>query len=158
MFVTSDQPRTIIVCLFIGILVGVFYEPFYLLKLFYNSRVYKSVLDALWLFSSSFIYTFISCEYSIGNLRAYMIVLTLCGAVMYLLSLHKIIAIFINRVYNKIIKVLKRLKSYYDRPKKKKGFFCRTIGYYNANNGVVYGYSVSSSRNSRKKKSHKSTR
>ena len=156
MFVTSDQPRTIIVCLFIGIIIGVFYEFFYFLKLFKDNKVYSSVLDAVWLLLSSYIYTFVSSKYKIGNVRGYIIILTLIGTFMYLVSLHKIIAIFINRVYNVFIKLLKGLYLYYDRVKKKKGFFRRTIRRYNVNSSSIDGYSVSVSGNNRKKKSHKS--
>ena len=122
MFLSLDQPRIVAVCLFIGVLSGAFYEFFYFLKMCFNYKVIGQILNGLWVFLSFFIYLKISTIYSFPNFRLYMLAFIILGAIIYLLSFHKIIAFFLNRVYNIIIKIIKRVKTLYDRPKEKKSF------------------------------------
>ena len=158
MFSSLDQPRIVAVCLFIGVIIGVFYEPFYFLKLIFKHNIIGQILNGLWLFLSSFIYIFISTIYNFPNFRGYILIFIILGCLIYLFSFHKIIAIFENKVYNILIKIFKRVKTLYDRPKEKKGFFRRVVGTNNAYNDTRFNNSVSISGHFRKKKTNRTSR
>ena len=158
MFSSLDQPRIIFVSLFIGVIIGVFYEFFYLLKLFFQGKVFKEILDAVWISSSAFIYIQISAEYSFPNFRLYTLAFIVIGTIIYLFSFHKIIAIFLNRVYNIIVKLFKRVKRFYDRPKEKKSILRSFVRSNNANSHSSGSTSVSISRHIRKEKANRTIR
>ncbi len=152
MFTPLDQPRIVLVCLFIGVLSGVFYEFFHFLKLIFKSDFLLQILNGLWAFSSFFIYLKVSTDYYFPDFRIYMLLFILIGVIIYLLSFHKIIAFFSNWVYNKITNIIIRVKSLYDRPKEKKSFFRRFIRHDNATSGNRIDNSLSVSRHVAKKK------
>ena len=155
MFSSLDQPRIVLVSLFIGVVIGAFYEIFYLLKLIFKGKVFKEILNAIWIFLSSFIYIQISTSYSFPNFRVYTVVFMVVGVIIYLFSFHKIIAIFLNRVYNIITKIFKKVKWFYDRPKEKKSILRSPIRRDNVNSHSFSSTSVSISRHTRKKKTNR---
>ena len=161
MYVTFDQPRTAIICLFIGEICGLVYEPFSLLKSIINKKLINHVLNFTFLFLSAFIYTLMTAKFSLGNFRLYMAVFFLLGLILYLNSFHKIIAFFIIRVYNvfirKIKRVVKRLKDYNDRPKKEKGIFRLFGGRGDVFIRSSYRSRLSSGRHTYKKKSNRTS-
>lgn len=155
MFVTSDQPRTILVCFFVGVIIGLYYEPFYLIKLFFKNKVVGHVINVIWLTSSVLFFVIVSTIYHFENIREYMILSIFASLFLYLFSLHKCIAFFSNKVYNNIIKLFLKVKRVYDRIKKEKGVFRSSIGVNNALVHSVYVSHLSNSRNSNKKKRNK---
>ena len=158
MYVTSDQPRIILVCFFIGVIIGLYYEFFYFIKLFIKSSAIKHIINAIWLVSSTPLYVIVSTKYHFENLRAYMILSLFFVLLLYFFSLHKCIAFFTNKVYNVIIKLFTRVKGFYDRFKKEKGVLGSSFG---ANNACVYSSnfrSLSSGGNRYEKKRNKKAR
>ena len=83
MFVTSDQPRIIVVCFFIGCLIGVYYELFYFIKLFFKNKLVKHIINSLWGASSSIIFTYVSFVYRFENFRMYMFLVSSILAIVF---------------------------------------------------------------------------
>ena len=98
MFVTYDQPRSVIVCLFIGVVCGVLYEVFYTLKFIFNNKLLNHFLNFIFFICSAFIFTLLTCYFSLGNFRVYMAVFFMIGLILYLNTFHKIIAFFVSLV------------------------------------------------------------
>jgi hypothetical protein len=54
--------------IFIGIIVGLYYEPFYLLKQFFKNKVVGHVINVIWLTSSVLFYVIFSTIYHFENI------------------------------------------------------------------------------------------
>ena len=137
MFVTIDEPRIMLCCFAFGGIIGFLYEPFYFLNLIIKSKLVNHLLNSVWWLIVSILFIFFSYYFNLGNFRVYKLEVILVGLLFYFNSFHKIIAIFLNRVYNKYDKFLKkrklkRLKN--DATKKEKSAF----GTYFRRDNVVY--------------------
>ena len=158
MFITSDQPRILIVSLFIGLIIGGFYEIFYFLKLYFKKEFYNHFFNVLYFVLSSFIFVNVSTIYHFSNFRVYMLLAVFIGILIYLLTLHKIIAIFLNKVYNMVNKTIKGLKARYVRSKEKANILGSSCGNNNVNIRTYRSSCVSISRHIGKKKTNRNFR
>lgn len=95
-----------------GVLSGVVYEILYIARVFVcgvnkraytvKDKIFTCICDILYfaVFAGMFVFTSITFEFY--SLRLYMLVGCALGAIIYLKSLHVIIAICIKRVYNDV--------------------------------------------------------
>ena len=102
-----------LVCLFCGVLSGVVYDVLYIArsvlcginKSVYTvkDRIFTVICDLLYclVFAAGFI--FVSVMFNFENLRLYMLLGCVLGALIYLKSFHIIVAFFVRKVYNKIV-------------------------------------------------------
>lgn len=136
-FISLDQPRIFLVSALVGVVVGVAYEPFFFLSLFFKNKFVKHAIKATWLALSSLVFIWASVVFSLPSFRLYMALSVFIGLWFYKNSFHKVFAIFISRVYNKINllknKALKALKDKYDRRKEKASIVGGAVGFDNAN-------------------------
>ena len=140
MFVTYDEPRIMLFCFAFGGIAGLIYELFYIILLPTKSNVIKHVVTLIWWCVVAITFVFFNYYFHLGNFRLYKLAVILIGLLFYKNSFHKIIAFFLNRVYNKYVayrKKLKLKKVKNVRAKKEKGTFRTNIG----RNNVVYNIS-----------------
>ncbi len=102
-----------------GVLSGVVYEILYVARVFVcglnkrkytvKDKIFTCLCDILYfaVFAAMFVFTSVTFEFY--SLRLYMLIGCALGAIIYIKSLHVIIAIFIKKVYNKLnrCKILK---------------------------------------------------
>ena len=156
-FISLDQPRVFLVCVFIGIICGVFYLPFYTALLFIKNKVIKHAIKGLWLVLSSIIFITVNLVYEFPNFRAYMVVGVAVGVYLYKLSFHKVFAILLNKVYNRINKLIKKVKASNERRKEKAGILGVSVGANNVNNNLGSNINLSTHRNIHSKKQNSRT-
>lgn len=134
-FISLGQPRVFLCSVFIGVIIGVYYEFFYFTALLFKKNFIKHALKTIWLASSSIIFIILSFAFEFPNVREYMFLGVFLGCLSYKLSFHKVIAILLNRVYNittiTFNKLKKRFLDTYERRKEKKGVLGGTSGAYN---------------------------
>lgn len=156
MFATLEQPKIILACLFVGVLLGVYYEPFYLLGKIFKNKLFKNILIVIYFSSFSLIFIKAGLFFNIPDFREYMLLCVLVGGLLYKVSLHKPIAFFINLVYNNFnklfIKLKQGVKKHYERRKEKKNILGGTVGHDNAHNRFGNGNNLPNDRNIHKKK------
>lgn len=128
MFLSLDQPRIFIICLLVGIISGVYYEIFSLIIRFIKLKWLVHVVKGLWLVSCLPIYITFSLTYEFPDFRGYMAVGVSIGMYLYKLSFHKVFAIFINKVYNIVVKLLNKIKASNERRKEKAGILGGAVG------------------------------
>lgn len=160
-FVSLGQPRIFLCSTFIGIIVGAYYEIFYFISLFFTKKFVGHALKIVWLFSSSVIFTLLSCAFEFPNVREYMFFGVVLGCLLYKLSFHKVIAILLNRVYNKIKVVTNKLKERflytYERRKEKARILGGSIGAYNVHNDISYDTRLPARRNTYSQKQNRTS-
>ena len=97
-----------------------------------------------------------SLLFNFSDFRLYMLLAIFCGALLYKVSFHKLIAILLNRVYNIIRKLFFKLKQgakiRYERRKEEKSVLGSVVRYNNANDGISNYNNLSTHRNIHKKK------
>ncbi|MBE5744312.1 MAG: hypothetical protein E7358_06335 [Clostridiales bacterium] len=161
-FISLSQPRIFLCSIFIGIIVGFYYEIYYFISLFFKKNFIKHGLKILWLLTSSIIYTSLSFAFEFPNVREYMFLGVIVGCLLYKFSFHKVIAILLNRVYNiikvTIIKLKKRFLDTYERRKEKKGVLCDTSGANNVYHDIGGNISLPTCRNTYSQKQNRKTR
>ncbi len=156
-FISLDQPRVFLACVFIGIICGVSYLPFYTVLLFIKNKIIKQVVKGLWLGLSSLIFIAVNLIYEFPNFRAYMVVGVGVGIYLYKLSFHKVFAILLNKVYNRINKLIKKLKVSNERRKEKAGILGVSVGANNVNHDISGNINISTRRNIHSKKQNSRT-
>lgn len=138
MFISLDQPRIFLCCLFIGIVCGLVYEPFSFIKLIFKTNAVNHVLDCLWLIASLFVFTYLGVIFSLPDFRWYMFLSVLLGFYFYEESFHKVFAFLENKLYNIISKsfskLFKKLKVKNERRKEKKNILGGSVRVNNAGN------------------------
>ena len=99
-----------IICLFCGVISGVVYDVLYIARCSLcgidksaytvKDKIFLIICDLLYclVFAAGFI--FVSVIFDFENLRAYMLIGCVVGAIIYLKSFHIIVAIFVRKVYN----------------------------------------------------------
>ncbi|MBQ7374199.1 MAG: spore cortex biosynthesis protein YabQ [Clostridia bacterium] len=118
MFVSHNQIYYFSECLFIGVLLGVFYEFFYFFKSFFKGKILKQIIDFLF-FLVAFSVCFKSSEiFCFPNFRAYLFCGILIGFSIYALSFHKTLAKVFELLYNKTVSFIRRKN--HDRKQKAK--------------------------------------
>lgn len=162
MFISIEQPRIILACLFIGVILGVYYELFFFLSLFFKKRIIKEIIKCFGVFSFAPIFTAFSLAFEFPNFRLYMAVCIALGAIMYKFSFHKAVAIFLLRVYNVIkitfSKIKLRLKKANERRKEKASVLRGIKRTNNAGHRARGGNNVSAHRYNFSQKSNRKVR
>jgi hypothetical protein len=113
---TKNQLAVFLACVFVGFLGGAIYEPFSACR-----KAFKKLgvlFDLLFFAAFSVLFCFFCAVCALPPLRVYMPVGALIGLIIYLKSLHRIVAILEKLCYNCFIKLKNRLKKL---PKKQKG-------------------------------------
>lgn len=154
MFETSEQFLEFSFCCFSGIICGIFYELFYLLKLIFKKNYIIKILDVLFFSLSAIVCRFIFFYYNLSNFRFFYIIGVFLGLVIYLNSFHNIIAFLIKLVYNKICNFIKGLFLNVGA-KKKKGIIGGSIGLNNVNLRVYNDTRIPNDNHFRKEKSNR---
>ena len=101
-----------ITCTCLGILSGIVYDILYIARCIVcgvhkqaysvKDRIFTIVCDLIYCLVLSASYIFISVVFGFGNIRLFMIVGCILGAILYLKSFHLFVAFFVNKIYNKI--------------------------------------------------------
>ena len=112
---TQNQLQTFAICLLVGYIGGLLYEPFGLLRIAFGCPRGKAkgvgmALDTLYFAALALMATLAAYLFHFPALRVYMWVGYILGGILYLKSLHKIIAFFENMCYNGIRNKLKKAK------------------------------------------------
>lgn len=107
-----------LVCTMCGVVSGVVYDVFYIARVFVcgtepkaytvKDRIFTCVCDVLYFAIFTAMFLFCSYLFDFYQIRLYMIIGSALGALLYLKSVHIILAFFVKKVYNGITKRLKR--------------------------------------------------
>jgi len=112
-------------CMLCGVLSGIVYEVLYIARVFVcgldkkkytvKDRIFTFLCDILYfaVFAATFVFTSVTFEFY--SLRLYMLIGCALGALIYLKSLHFIIAICIKKVYNNLNRCKRHEESGYGR-------------------------------------------
>ncbi len=161
-FISLAQPRVFLCSTFIGVVIGVYYEIFYFISLFFKNNFIKHSLKTLWLASSSIIFITLSFAFEFPNVREYMFLGVFLGCLLYKLSFHKVIAILLNRVYNiitiTVIKLKKRFLDTHERRKEKKSVLGGARRAYNVHHDIGGDSSLPARRDTYSKKQNREAR
>jgi hypothetical protein len=98
----TDQIYTFFICLLGGVASGVVYEVIYIVKLFVKGKKMAIALDILFFLVFAAIYVFLAVIFSLPYFRLYMFIACQVGLLLYLKSIHYILAFFIEMVYNRV--------------------------------------------------------
>ena len=107
---TFSQIFVLIACLFAGILGGVLYEPFWLIRRTLVERAIGILTDLIFFIVFAVIFVAVSVIFDFPAVRPYMLLGAMCGLLLYLVSLHRIVAFFIDKLYNVCKKFILRIK------------------------------------------------
>lgn len=112
---TENQFIVFCLCMAIGFAGGVLYEPFSLLRSAFSvkdgkRKIIGGILDLLFCASFSMVCIVSAFMLDFPDFRVYMCIGYGVGGIIYLKTLHKVVAIFRKVCYNIAIKVCKSLK------------------------------------------------
>lgn len=98
----STISQLLILCasVFSGVIAGVLYEPFYLLRRLIKFRTVKIFLDVLFFLFFSAIFISVSVVFDFPEIRLFTIFGAFAGFLLYIFSLHRIVAFLIEKLYN----------------------------------------------------------
>lgn len=113
---TQNQFAVFGLCLFIGFLGGILYEPFSFLRFLCGcDRGKNKVLGGIFDIAFWIVFALISVAaaylFHFPALRVYMWIGYLSGGILYLKTLHRIVAFLKNLCYNKVTKWIKKAKN-----------------------------------------------
>ena len=89
-------------CLLAGILCGIVCEPFFAVQYASAQKTVRIVTDIFCAVLSGAVFLAVSAAFRLGNFRIYMAVSIFVGFALYEISIHRILAFFGKRLYNKI--------------------------------------------------------
>lgn len=104
------QFHVFLLCAACGISGGVLYDLLFCLRYPLNKKWISVATDCLFCLLFAILFLGLSLSVGMGDLRFYMVFGCAIGFFLYLKSLHKIVAFFAERVYNKVGKQIKRMK------------------------------------------------
>ena len=122
MFVSSNQFYFFIESLFMGVLLGVFYEIFHLLKVVLKNKIVGEIIDFSFFPVICISYLKAGEIFNFPNFRLYIFIGVLLGFVIYLLSFHEMLAKVFRLVYNKTVSFIRRKNR--ERKQKAKARVC----------------------------------
>lgn len=96
----ANQLYVFFCCVLSGVVSGVVYDILYLVKQFAKGKAVAVSLDALFFIVFAGIYIFISVMFALPSFRPYMFFGCLAGLLLYLKSMHRILAFFVKTLYN----------------------------------------------------------
>lgn len=113
---TGNQFSVFALCIAVGVCLGLLYEPFGLLRVVLGCRVGKNktlaaVLDISFCLLAAVVCVSGAYLFKFPSFRVYTWLGYAVGGIIYLKTLHKIIAFLENLCYNKITKRLQKAKS-----------------------------------------------
>ena len=101
-----------ITCTCLGITSGIVYDILYIARSIVcgvhkqaysvKDRIFTIVCDIIYCLFFALSYVFVSVMFGFGNLRLFMILGCVFGAILYLKSFHLFVAFFVNKLYNSI--------------------------------------------------------
>ncbi len=107
----ANQIFIFLVCVLIGVASGFVYEFFYLLRKILGDKEGVAIaLDTVFFLFFAAIAVFTAVLFSFPDFRVYMYLGNLLGLILYLKSIHIIVAFLWKLCYNKARKVIKRRK------------------------------------------------
>ena len=107
----ADQIFIFLVCVLVGVASGPLYELCFVFRKIAGARIIAAVIfDALYFLLFAAICVFTAVLFSFPDFRVYMYLGNLLGLVLYLKSIHRIVAFLWKLCYNKARKVIKRRK------------------------------------------------
>ena len=107
----ADQIFIFLVCVLVGVASGPLYELCFVFRKIAGDRIIAAVIfDALYFLLFAAICVFTAVLFSFPDFRVYMYLGNLLGLVLYLKSIHRIVAFLWKLCYNKARKVIKRRK------------------------------------------------
>ena len=123
---TSNQFAVFSVCLFIGFIGGIAYEPFGLVRVCFacgrgKNKILGAICDVAFWIVFALLCTVGAYIFHFPAFRAYMWLGYALGGILYLKILHKIIAFFENVCYNKVTHWIKKAKNREKTLKRKTG-------------------------------------
>lgn len=99
-------------CMLCGVLSGIIYDVLFIARTFVcgvdkkkytlKDKIFTVICDILYFAVFAAMFIFVSVLFEFYKIRLYMLIGSALGAIIYLKSLHLIIAFFIKKVYNKI--------------------------------------------------------
>lgn len=98
-------------CLLAGILSGIVCEPFFAVNYCMNRKIIHIIADILCAIVSAATFILICICFRISDFRIYMALSMIVGFLLYKISIHRILAFFGKRLYNKIRSSCKRILS-----------------------------------------------
>ncbi len=108
---TANQLLILCASAFSGIVAGVLYEFFYLLRRLVKLRALKIFFDVLFFLLFAVIFIFVSVVFNFPQMRVFMVLGAFLGFSIYICTFHRIVAFLIEKLYN-IFKILfKNLKN-----------------------------------------------
>lgn len=112
---TQNQFAVFGICLFVGFFGGVLYEAFSFVRLLFGcgrgkNKIVGGGADMLFWICFAFVCVSAAYIFAFPAFRPYMWIGYLLGGIIYLKTLHKIIAFLENLCYNKITKLIKKAK------------------------------------------------
>lgn len=113
----ANQIFVFLVCVLTGVASGVVYEVFYILRKLFPSA-FSIAFDVAFFLVFAGMSIFASVLFTFPNFRVYMYLGNALGLILYLKSIHLIVAFLWKLCYNKARKVLKRRKSTKNSKKK----------------------------------------
>ncbi len=100
-----------ITCTCLGILSGIVYDILYIARCIVcglhkknysvKDKIFTIVCDILYCLFLSVSFVFVSVMFGFSNLRLFMILGCVIGAILYLKSFHLFVAFFVNKLYNR---------------------------------------------------------
>ena len=100
MFVTKNQIFVFLACVSFGGVCGVIYNISYLLKLIFDNKIVKIIIDVLLSIPIGFTFAIYSFVMNFPNLRLYMLAGIFIGIYLYFKSFYIIVANLCEKFYN----------------------------------------------------------
>ena len=101
--------RIFLICLACGVASGPIYDVLYAVRTLFGfrfpgapSRAVTAVCDVLYFLALAAMFVCCSAAFAFPGVRAYMLASRLPGIVLYVKSLHLIVAFFVNKLYNRL--------------------------------------------------------
>ncbi len=104
-----------LMCALCGVSSGIVYDVLYIARVFVcgtdkagytvKDKIFTCLCDLIYFGALSAMFIFVSVCFEFNTIRLYMLIGCALGALIYLKSLHLIIAFFIKKAYNSLVKV-----------------------------------------------------
>ena len=96
----ANQFFIFIICMLTGIVSGLLYDFFYVIKRLFRSKIVTAALNATFFTAFSVLYVFVAVMFEFPSSRGYMFIGCMLGLLAYVKSFHIIVAFLIEKVYN----------------------------------------------------------
>ena len=107
----SVQLYAFAVCILTGALGGVLYEGVSCIRFFVKNAVWRAAADVLFFLVFAVLFAGMRAIFFLPDFRIYMLAALPVGFLLYRKSLHRILAFFARRLYNKCRKIPKEISA-----------------------------------------------